>query len=120
MGIYPQTRRTSRTCAAWRTRCITRCGPHLSAVRGRAGIPAAGGLYMLVAQAAYAAALFLYRPDMPDRTDDVYAAIRERKENIVLIGMPGSGKSTLGRLLAARTGQALWPTVMPCWRSVSA
>lgn len=74
--------------------------------RARAcGIPAAGGLYMLVAQAAYAAALFLDRPDMPDRTDDVYTAIRERKENIVLIGMPGSGKSTLGRLLAARTGK---------------
>ena len=74
--------------------------------RARAcGIPAAGGLYMLVAQAAYAAALFLDRPDMPDRTDDVYATIRERKENIVLIGMPGSGKSTLGRLLAARTGK---------------
>lgn len=69
------------------------------------GIAAAGGLYMLVAQAACAAALFLDRPDMPDRTDSVFAAIRARKENTVLIGMPGSGKSTLGRLLAVRTGK---------------
>ena len=41
---------------------------------------------------------------MPDRTDDVYIAIREHKENIVLIGMP-ERQSTLGRLLAAWTGK---------------
>ena len=69
------------------------------------GIPSAGGLYMLVAQAAQAAALFLNRPDMVQATDRVFRAIRDRKENIVLIGMPGSGKSTLGRQLAEKTGK---------------
>lgn len=69
------------------------------------GIPAAGGLYMLVAQAACAAALFLDRPDLTERTEEVFASVRDSKENIVLVGMPGSGKSTLGSQLAARTGK---------------
>ena len=70
------------------------------------GIPSAGGLYMLVAQAAQAAALFLDRPDTVQDTERVFRTIRERKENIVLIGMPGSGKSTLGKQVAERTGKA--------------
>lgn len=70
------------------------------------GIPSAGGLYMLVAQAAQAAALFLDRPDMVQATNRVFRTIRDRKENIVLIGMPGSGKSTLGKQLARKTGKA--------------
>ena len=74
----------------------------------RIGIPAAGGLYMLVAQAAKAASLFLDDPSLPDRTEAVYRRIRAGKESLVLIGMPGSGKTTVGRLLQAETG---WPLI---------
>ncbi len=68
------------------------------------GLPAEGGLYMLVAQAVRASELFLDTVYPEDLTDRVYARILRRKENLVLIGMPGSGKSAVGRLLAEKTG----------------
>ena len=70
------------------------------------GIPAEGGLYMLVAQAVRASELFLDTVYPEDLTDRIYEEILRRKENVVLIGMPGSGKSAVGRILAGRTG---WP-----------
>ena len=59
-----------------------------------------GGLYMLVAQAAAAAELFLGKPLPAGAMDRVYRQIHGEKQNIVLTGMPGSGKSTVGRILA--------------------
>ncbi len=66
------------------------------------GISAVGGLYMLVAQAKWASEIFTgtYIPD--DALDRVYTKIHTDKENIVLIGMPGSGKSTIGKKLAVK------------------
>lgn len=64
------------------------------------GIPAAGGLYMLVAQAAFAAEYFTGCAVAPEKIDEIYRALFLAKQNIVLIGMPGSGKSTVGKLLA--------------------
>lgn len=72
------------------------------------GLPAAGGLYMLVAQAAWAAALFLDNESIIGKTDSVYRQMLRRKQSIVLVGMPGSGKSTLGRLLAERMERPLF------------
>ncbi len=69
------------------------------------GIPAEGGLYMLVAQAVRACEIFLDRAFSPDTCDRVYNRIFREKENIVLIGMPSSGKSTVGRLLADALGR---------------
>lgn len=73
------------------------------------GIPAEGGLYMLVAQAVLASRLFLggspeeaNDPALLAECDRIYAAVAAEKENIVLTGMPASGKSTVGRLLADR------------------
>jgi shikimate dehydrogenase len=75
--------------------------------RARAmGIPAEGGLYMLVAQAAYAVEHFLGTAVPKERIDGVYLNILRQKRNVVLIGMPGCGKSTLGRMLAERLGMA--------------
>ena len=74
------------------------------------GIPAGGGLYMLVAQAVRASEHFLDRTYPADLTDRIYEHILHKKENIVLIGMPGSGKSAVGNLLAGITGKALADT----------
>ena len=69
------------------------------------GIKACGGLYMLVAQAVYAAALFENKKPDENLIDDVYWKILNDKRNIVLIGMPSSGKTTIGKALAARIGK---------------
>lgn len=69
------------------------------------GIKASGGLYMLVAQAAKAAALFLDDDSLLSGVEDVYQSIRLSKENVVLIGMPGCGKTTVGKLLQHQLGR---------------
>lgn len=63
------------------------------------GLKAAGGLYMLVMQAVVAVEKFLDTTIDRAKADEVFTAILATKENIVLTGMPGSGKSTVGRLL---------------------
>ncbi len=63
------------------------------------GIKAEGGLYMLVMQAVVAAEKFLDTQIPKEKANAVFAEIFASKENIVLTGMPGSGKSTVGRLL---------------------
>ena len=74
------------------------------------GIPAEGGLYMLVAQAVCASEHFLNRTWPEDMAEQTYRGILREKENLVLIGMPGCGKSAAGRELAARTGRPLIDT----------
>ncbi len=66
------------------------------------GIACAGGLRMLVTQAVYAYSLFMNRTDIDLKgiTDRVYKDIYRDKLNFVLIGMPGCGKTTVGRRLA--------------------
>lgn len=69
------------------------------------GAKGQGGLYMLVAQAAAAARHFLGE-DLPQGAlDRAYQSIHGEKQNIVLTGMPGSGKSTVGRMLAGQLGR---------------
>lgn len=63
------------------------------------GIKAEGGLYMLVMQAVVAVERFLDVTIEKEVADQVFADILAAKENIVLTGMPGSGKSTVGRCL---------------------
>lgn len=64
------------------------------------GIPCAGGLYMLVGQAREAAELFTGRAIPDSVTDEIYGNLRAEALNLILIGMPGSGKSSVGRALA--------------------
>jgi shikimate dehydrogenase len=70
-------------------------------------LPCVGGLAMLVGQAAAAAEIFSGQKISEAREQEVELMLRRRMENIVLIGMPGCGKSTLGRLLAEKTGKNL-------------
>ena len=63
------------------------------------GIRAGCGLYMLVMQAVVAVQSFLDTEIEKSVADRVFASVLAEKENVVLTGMPGSGKSTVGRLL---------------------
>lgn len=63
------------------------------------GIKAEGGLFMLVMQAVVAVEKFLDTDISKELADSVFASVLASKENIVLIGMPGSGKSTVGKLI---------------------
>lgn len=63
------------------------------------GIKADCGLYMLVMQAVVAVEKFLDKEIPKTVADGVFSEIYASKENIILTGMPGSGKSTVGRLL---------------------
>ncbi|MBQ6824834.1 MAG: hypothetical protein IJP27_09280, partial [Clostridia bacterium] len=74
------------------------------------GIPAVCGLYMLVAQAAYAVEFFLDTKIPSEKIEAVYNELFSMKQNIVLIGMPGSGKSTVGSRLAAALGRPFYDT----------
>lgn len=66
------------------------------------GIPCSGGLYMLVDQAREAAELFTEQKIDTAETDRIYASLRAEALNLILIGMPGCGKSTIGHALAAQ------------------
>ena len=66
------------------------------------GIPAAGGLYMLVGQAREAAELFIGRDISESETVRIYRQLRDEALNLILIGMPGTGKSCIGQALAGR------------------
>ena len=74
------------------------------------GIPATGGLMMLILQAAKASEIFLGNPIEDEILENTVKTIFESKENIVLVGMPGSGKSTLGKILSEMTGRKLVDT----------
>ena len=69
------------------------------------GIPYENGLSMLVAQAKEAAEWFT--GDKIDDTviDRIHSTLSRQMENIALIGMPGCGKSTVGKLLAEKSGK---------------
>ena len=65
-------------------------------------IKAINGLYMLVAQAVFADGIFFNRECQYDKIESIYKELLQSKLNICLIGMPFSGKSTVGRLLSKK------------------
>ena len=68
----------------------------------RLGIPCAGGLLMLVSQARRSAELFTGIPIPDEAVYRIASIIAHSMQNIVLIGMPGCGKSTVGKIVADR------------------
>lgn len=69
------------------------------------GIPCCDGLPMLVAQAKTAEERFFGKPISDEENERILSQLRREMGNIVLIGMPGSGKSSIGQLLADLTGR---------------
>jgi len=69
------------------------------------GIPCEAGLYMLVAQAKRAAELFTGQAIADSEIDRIEKKLSLEMQNIVLIGMPGCGKSTIAGFLNAKTGK---------------
>ena len=74
------------------------------------GIPAEGGLYMLSAQAVYACGAFLSKKMDDSVIDKAFSNVLNGKRNIVLVGMPSSGKTTIGNELAQKLGKELVDT----------
>ena len=69
------------------------------------GIPAFGGLTMLVAQAWRSSERFAGSA-LPDRLiDEITDRLARETRNVVLVGMPGSGKTTVAELLGKKTGR---------------
>lgn len=71
------------------------------------GVYAEGGLYMLVSQAVHAVELFIDTKFEKTKTDEIFNKILKEKENIVLIGMPSCGKTTIGKILAQKLSREL-------------
>lgn len=71
------------------------------------GIPRENGLWMLVAQAKEAAEVFTGGKISDEVIEKIYRELSHQMKNIVLIGMPGCGKTTIGTLLAEKLGRTL-------------
>lgn len=71
------------------------------------GIPRENGLWMLVAQAKEAAEVFTGGKISDEVIEKIYRQLSHQMKNIVLIGMPGCGKTTIGTLLAEKLGHTL-------------
>ena len=71
----------------------------------RLGIVHCDALRMLVAQAFYAMEIFLGAKEPEAMIEEVTASIRRETANIVLIGMPGSVKTTIGKMVAEKMGR---------------
>lgn len=69
------------------------------------GIAAVNGLTMLVAQAKESAEYFGEKALPDSLIDKTVSSIAAKERNLVLVGMPGSGKSTLGEILSKKTGR---------------
>lgn len=75
------------------------------------GLKYTNGLPMLVAQATAAAGYFLGTPGAFQKENQrIIKAMKQQMGNIVLIGMPGTGKSLIGKFLAELTGKTLQDT----------
>lgn len=74
------------------------------------GIQGCCGLYMLVSQAVLASEIFLDTAYDESVYEDTYRFVLSKKQNIVLTGMPGSGKSTIGKALSEKLGREFLDT----------
>lgn len=76
----------------------------------RLGIPCAGGLYMLVSQAKRSCELFTGKSIPDSEIDRIERVLSHQMQNIVIIGMPGSGKTAVSTMLAEKLGRKIFDT----------
>ena len=74
------------------------------------GIPCAGGLYMLVSQAKRSCELFTGNSIPDSEIDRIERVLSHQMQNIIIIGMPGSGKTAVSTMLAERLGRKIFDT----------
>ena len=74
------------------------------------GVKYSNGLSMLVAQAKMAAEIFLDKKIHDSEIERVLNIMKKQTENIVLIGMPGTGKSTIAKELAKKLKRQVFDT----------
>ena len=74
------------------------------------GIKAKGGLFMLVQQAIAAAEFFFEKSIEENKAEKIYKNLLEKKQNIVLVGMPGCGKSTIAKELSKSLDRKFYDT----------
>ncbi len=70
------------------------------------GVVAENGLWMLVAQAKEAAEYFMDTSIPDERIQSIHQILSRQMQNLILIGMPGCGKSTIGRFLSEKCGKS--------------
>ena len=73
-------------------------------------IPCAGGLYMLVSQAKRSCELFTGKSIPDSEIDRIERVLSHQMQTIVIIGMPGSGKTAVSTMLAERLGRKIFDT----------
>lgn len=73
-------------------------------------IPCAGGLYMLVSQAKRSCELFTGKSIPDSEIDRIERVLSHQMQNIVIIGMPGSGKTVVSTMLAERLSRKIFDT----------
>lgn len=111
LGMYP-----NNGASAVDLTCFPKCRGVLDVVYNPArtalllqaeklGIAAENGLYMLVAQAARSSERFTGIPVPGEKTEAIYRTLSGSLQNLILIGMPGCGKSTVARKLGELTGR---------------
>lgn len=69
------------------------------------GLPCLNGLWMLVAQAKESAEYFTGHAINDDVIETIYRKLSIQMQNIILIGMPGCGKSTIAAQLSRKLGK---------------
>ena len=72
------------------------------------GIPAWNGLSMLVAQAAESSRIWGFCKNPAAETARILPQLRREQENVILIGMPGCGKSTMARMLGEKLNRPVY------------
>ena len=106
-GISPVEPADFKNCEAVLDIIYNPCRTALVMKAQELGIKSGSGLHMLVAQALRSSELFTGSSIQISEIDRIEKQLSFEMQNIILTGMPGSGKSTIARILGEMTGKAV-------------